>query len=299
MTNFTREIKRELVRKVPPAREEKEALFCGALSSGGGILTEGDAPVGFFFSGESEGTAEYLLALFSELFGAEMRLSSARAAGRRNILTFSYTGEEGGRIAKELFFRGGEQFFPQAECFLKGAFLGGGSCTLPKEGKKTGYHLETVFGDAERAEEFLALLEVCQLQGNIVRRNGKFVVYTKSREAIADFLAAVGANGALKTLFAVASAREENNLENRKENCYAQNADKSAIASARQTLLLSRLKDSGKLFFLSEELQTTARARLEHPELSLFELATLLNVSKSCVNHRLRKLAQIALQSDL
>lgn len=293
--NFTREIKRELIRKVPTAREEKLALLCGALSSCGELIGSEEAPVGFCFSGESEETAEYLLGLVEALFGVEMMLSSVSRGMRqgRSTLTFSYTGENGGAYASEIFSFSEENGMRYAESFLKGAFLGGGSCTLPKEGKKTGYHLEVVFAGERQAEEYRAFLDIAQLSGTVLKRGGRYVVYTKSREAIADFLAALNAEGALKVLEDVASAREESNLENRKENCYAQNADKAAIASAKQTLLLTKLKDAGKFPLLSKELLSAANARLENPELSLSELAQKLGLSKSCLNHRLRKLMQI------
>ena len=73
----------------------------------------------------------------------------------------------------------------------------------------------------------------------------------------------------------------------------AGNADKAAIASAEQTLALRELRDDGVLATLPEALQHTAAARLEHPTLSLSELAALLGVSKGGLNHRMRKLMQI------
>lgn len=294
--NFTREIKRELIKTVPAARSGMLALFCGALDTCGSLPEKDGLSNGFCFTGESEDTAAYLVGLAEGLFGVQTPLVEVVRGARqgRDKLTFAYSGTDGGRFAKEILSRGAEEVEgADAECYLKGAFLGGGSCTLPREGAKTGYHLEVVFGEAQKAENYLALLDGSQLLGNIVKRGGKFVVYTKSREAISDFLAVLGAEGAVKTLGLVAAAREENNNENRKENCYAQNADKAAIASAKQILLLEKLQQEGKFALLGPQLLSAAKARLENPELSLSELARKLSISKSCLYHRLRKILSV------
>lgn len=300
--NFTREIKRELVKIVPPAREDMLSLFCGALDAGGGIPASGNGKgAGFSFTLESEEIAAYLVALSERLFGVEMSLREVVRGGRqgRDKLTFAYTGTGGEELAEKISaFGGKDRSGTNPESYLKGAFLGGGSCTLPKEGKKTGYHLEIVFADKERAEGCLSLLDRVQLLGNIVQRNGRSVVYTKSREAISDFLAVLGAKGAVRILGSVAAAREENNLENRKENCYAGNADKAAIASAKHILQLEKLKKEGKLDDLAPALLETARARIENPELSLSELAEKLLISKSCLYHRLKKLLAMGARED-
>ena len=103
----------------------------------------------------------------------------------------------------------------------------------------------------------------------------------------------LGAEGALKKFNAVSAAREQSNNENRIQNCMAGNADKAAIASAAQTLALQKLRDGGELNDLPRPLREAAQARLSHPTLSLSELAALLGVSKSGLNHRMRKLMQI------
>ena len=103
----------------------------------------------------------------------------------------------------------------------------------------------------------------------------------------------LGAENALRKLNAVSAAREQSNNENRIQNCMAGNADKAAIASARQSLALRRLREDGVLQTLPAALRETAEARLEYPPLSLAELAALLGVSKGGLNHRMRKLMQI------
>ena len=156
-----------------------------------------------------------------------------------------------------------------------------------------GYHLEFIFTSAAVAEDFRYLLSTLELLSKSVMRGEKYVVYLKSREALSDFLSVTGARSALKTLESVSAEREESNNLNRVENCFAGNADRTAIASALQTVALGELKSSGGLETLDEHLKELACARLANPTLSLSELAETLGITKSCLSHRMRKLMEI------
>lgn len=278
--NFTQTIKRELIKKLPEKECCGRALLAGALAIGTGAVS---------FISESEEIAAYLLGLFEQLYSAELTVSEAVRDPKhgRNKLTFTYEGALALPTADEL---------PPccAAAYLKGAFLCGGSCTLPGAGKKTGYHFEIVFCERERAEAFVELLDRVQLFGNVVQRGDRFVVYSKNRESISDFLSVMGAEGALVALGEVSARREENNMENRVSNCLAGNADRSAIASVEQVRMLSSLKEKGGLEGLDRSLRELAEARLNNPTLSLSELAGILGLSKSGVSHRMRKLAAIS-----
>ena len=302
--NFTQVIKREILRQPPVRRSCQLALLAGVLESGGSWLwnTKSDGQIfgGFYFTSESEKVAEFILNLVDELFGVQMRVAEIAHGFGRDKLTFAYDGPRGGEYYNLICeFSGGaisdDEHFDEdcAQAFLKGAFLGGGSCTLPKSETKTGYHLEFVFEDERFAEDFQALLEHFQLIGNIVKRSDKAVVYLKSREAISDFLSVVGATSALRTLEEVSAEREERNNENRVSNCFAGNADRAAIASVVQVHAFSGLEAMGVLDTLPDSLKDTARARVNYPELSLAELAEKLQITKSGLSHRLRKLMKI------
>ncbi len=285
--SFTREIKRDLLKTVPKEREEGFALLGAMLTAGGDLRADG-----FTFTSEDEDVSAYFMTLTEQLFRAPAEVVGAERDPKRgrDKLTFSHAGS-----TAELFEP--PETEEAARAFLKGAFLGGGSCTLPHAGAKTGYHLEVVFPAREDAETFSDLLDGMQLIGNIVVRGEKYVVYLKSREAISDFLAVLGAYGALSTLETVTAAREESNNENRVSNCYQGNADKAAIASAGQVVAIGKLASEGRLAALAEPLRTAAQARLENPELSLAELADLIGVTKSCLNHRMRKLLELSRRS--
>jgi len=177
--------------------------------------------------------------------------------------------------------------------YIKGAYLGGGSCTLPTDGG-TGYHLEIVFNEKKTAQDFCLILDEFDLFAKWIERKDTYVVYMKSKEAISDFLATIGAHNSLKKLVAVSEKREEANNDNRTRNCMAGNADKSAIASVKQVVAIRKIEEKTKYKDLNEELVALAKLRLQYPEKTLQELADMLGVSKSCLNHRMRRLIEIA-----
>lgn len=290
--NFTREIKRDLLKSAPEDREGCLALLAAAIDTGGAYTENG-----FSFTGESEESAAYLIAVAERCVGAPMLLTEVSYDPKhgRDKLTFSYRDGDGSAVralaahspARGLGERCGREY-------LKGAFLGGGSCTLPSAETKTSYHLEFLFSDGDKAEDFIDLLDDFQVIAGRVRRGERIVVYVKSREAISDFLGVIGATGALRTFAGVSAAREASNAENRLGNCFQGNADKAAIASAAQVVAFEKLRAQGKLSALPEQLREAAQGRLLNPALSLGELAEALGVSRSCLSHRLRKLMEIA-----
>ena len=290
--NFTNEIKRDLLAHIPVTHTGAVAAMAALLSTCGTLAGEG-----FEVVSENERVAEYFQRL-AESLGAqpEIREAVRDPKRKRDKLTFYCGGESARRILSEtadLRSRLAEDE-DAALCYLRAAFLGGGSCTLPRDGASTGYHLECVFFTRLRCEEFCALLSQFELFCKLVPRGDTFVAYVKSSEAISDVLSVLGADGALKKLTAVSAARARTNNENRIQNCMAGNADKAAIASAAQTVALKKLADNGSLQQLPAPLRETAIARLEHPTLSLAELARSLGVSKGGLNHRIRRLMQIS-----
>ena len=88
--------------------------------------------------------------------------------------------------------------------------------------------------------------------------------------------------------------RDEANRNNRAANCMSCNADKTALAAVKQVVAIQKLVDSGALQELSDDLKEAAKLRLQQPTKSLKELAEILGVGKSCLNHRIRKLLEVA-----
>lgn len=297
--NFTREIKRELAPLAPADNLCALAQFSALLFTSGS-MRGGSTPC-FEFTSENERVVELFLGLAEQIYGIRLEVKEATLDPKRESdkLTFFYSGERARRILKEVNALAADRLFGDAAiCYARGAFLGSGSCTLPRGGSKTGYHLEFAFPSRTSADRFRRLLEQFELISKSLVRGERYVVYFKSREAISDFFSVVGANAAIKQLDEVSAAREESNRLNRVENCMAGNADKAAIASAEQVIALRELARCGGLMQLDEPLKSTAEARLTSPELSLKELAKKLNISKGGLQHRMRKLMEICAEKN-
>lgn len=176
--------------------------------------------------------------------------------------------------------------------FLRGAFLTGGSVTAPAKR----YHLELTTSHAQVGRELEALLRDLDFQSKTLRRNGAFITYFKQSGQIADFLTLIGAPDAARRLLSEKDEKRLRNSVNRRLNCDTANVDKSVEASREQVEAIRKLRAAGRLEGLSDKLQLTAALRLEYPELSLSELAEEFDppVTKSCLNHRLRKLMELS-----
>jgi len=178
------------------------------------------------------------------------------------------------------------------KAFLRGAFLAGGSISNPE---KT-YHLELTARTLEQAQEHKRLLNHFGLNGKILERKGSYVTYLKEGENIVDFLNVIGAHYALMELENVRILKDMRNNVNRLVNCETANLEKTVNASLRQIENIKYIAENIGFDKLPKNLREIAQARLEHTDLSLSELGQQLSppLGKSGVNHRLRKLEQIA-----
>ena len=180
--------------------------------------------------------------------------------------------------------------------FLRGAFLSGGSMTDPEKR----YHLELVTSHAQASREMAALLEEMDFSPRIVKRGGSSVIYFKQCEHIENFLTTIGAPAAAVEIMTTKLDKEIRNDANRAMNCDMANVNKTVEAAQEQADAITILADAGKLEGLPEKLQETALLRLQNPELSLGQIAEKCTppVSKSCINHRMRKIMEIARNLD-
>ena len=176
--------------------------------------------------------------------------------------------------------------------FLRGAFLSGGSVTDPQKR----YHLELATSHVQAGREVEALLRDMGFEPKNVMRQGSFVTYFKSSEHIADLLTLIGAPGRALEIVSAKIEKEMRNTVNRRVNCDAANLDKTVMAAYEQVEAFTRLTESGAIGELPVKLQEVAVARLLQPELTLSELAATFDppLTKSCLNHRIRKLMEIA-----
>ena len=176
--------------------------------------------------------------------------------------------------------------------FIRGAFLAAGSMSDPKKA----YHFEIVCAAEPMAEQIRELMSSFSMEAKIVQRKKSYVVYLKEGSQIVDILNIMEAHVSLMELETVRILKEMRNTVNRKVNCETANLNKTVSAAVKQLEDITYLRDTIGLEKLSEGLEEVALARLSHPDASLKELGALLSppVGKSGVNHRLRKLGDLA-----
>ena len=176
--------------------------------------------------------------------------------------------------------------------FLRGCFFAGGSITDPQKR----YHLELATSHAQASRELDVLLRESGYPPKSVSRNGSFVTYFKQSDQIEDFLTLIGAPVAAMNVMTAKMEKDLRNSVNRRLNCDSANLDKAVLAAQEQLEAIRRLQGSGVLETLPDKLRQTAALRLSNPELTLSELAEEFDppVTKSCLNHRLRKLVDLA-----
>ncbi len=180
--------------------------------------------------------------------------------------------------------------------FLKGAFLGAGSITVPKinSQKATGYHLEFVFSKYVTAQDFAQILSDNGYIAKLIERKDSFVVYFKHSEEICDLLVLMGAQKQSLALTEIIVTKTVMNNTNRVFNCEMSNLNKQVDASLKVRTQIETIDRLLGLDKLPLPLKEVACARMEYPNDTLSQLATRLNLTKSCLSHRLKKLCEIA-----
>ena len=184
----------------------------------------------------------------------------------------------------------------QKECckraFIRGAFLASGSISDPEKF----YHFEIVCTTEDKAVQLKNIIQYFNIDAKIVERKKHFVVYIKEGAGIVDILNVMEAHVALMDLENVRILKEMRNSVNRKVNCETANLKKTVSAAVKLIEDIKFIRDKVGLSVLSDNLEEMARLRLDNPDASLKELGEMLTpaVGKSGVNHRLRKICEIA-----
>ena len=177
-----------------------------------------------------------------------------------------------------------------ARAYLRGAFLVCGAVTDPEHD----YHLEFSVPHYNLSRDIAALLREWEFPAKTASRGGSYIVYIKESERIEDCLTFLGATKASLELMGVKMVKSIRNDTNRRLNFENANIDKTVQAAGAQMDALQKIESTCGLAALPEELQDVAKLRLEHPEMSLRELGDTLSLSRSGVNHRLKRILQFA-----
>lgn len=290
--SFSSDTKRELCA----SRSEKK---CCALAECYGVLLYCNT-----FSAKelriitaSADFAQRLPRLFRRAFGLSFDLLPKSGAGKQS---FAITDREKLRLIFDAFGADIDTTLShhinfgviEEDCcrtaFVRGAFLAGGSVTDPEKR----YHLELATPHHSVSREAFSLLLDLGFSPKETQRSGNSLLYFKQADAIADFLTTIGASQAAMAIMTAKVEKEMRNTVTRQINCDSANTDKTVAAAQAQMAAIRRIAKEYGLDALPEPLKDAALLRITNPEASLSDLVLLSDppVSKSCLNHRLKKI---------
>lgn len=305
--SFSSDVKNEITKKYT---NEKSALAeLTAMICFGGKLKKGDNGYYFYVLTENPRTARRVYSLLKGTLEISSRIKIRKTSEKSTyyeVLTDNEADIErlfekcaltdGGRgIGGFVSYRISPRIIPNREtkkAFVRGAFIAGGSVMNPKKN----YHLEFTTSRYGLANDFSALLGELGIPPKSVMRKSKYVLYYKSCDDITDVLSVLGAVNSLMEYHNAKIVKEVRNNVNRTINCETANMNKTIDASVEQTRSIKKLMEKGVFDTLPDSLREIAELRLKYPDYSLKELGEAANppIGKSGVNHRLRKILDIA-----
>ena len=176
--------------------------------------------------------------------------------------------------------------------YIKGVFMTSGSISDPNKG----YHMEVVCENEGRAQFIQEIIKGFGVEARIIQRKKYYVVYLKDGEMIVDMLGIMGAHISLMNMENIRIRKDIRNNINRRVNCEAANLNKTVSAAVKQMNDINYIIETKGIGYLPDNLQELALARLENEDASLKELGEMMTppIGKSGVNHRLRKISEIA-----
>lgn len=305
--SFASETKKELVQIQTDDCCAKAEL--SALIRMNGVISLSNKGLVLDFATENAAIARRTLQLIKQLFDTEVDLLSRKKMQlKKNNVYIIRIKKNAREIATELgimsesvgFVLGIAKDLVEYDCckraYMRGAFLAGGSVNNPET---SSYHFEISTLDEELANDLRDLLNVFGLNARVLERKKGYITYIKEAEKISDFLRAIEAYNAVLNFEDVRIVRDIRNSENRLNNCEIANETKTIAAAQRQIENIELIDLVYGIDSLPERLQHIAKLRLEFPEENLTYLSEISNerdlkLTKSGINHRMRKLSEIA-----
>ena len=307
--SFSGKVREELAGNISSARHCRIAELAAFIGMCGTIAVNSFDQYSIKIHSENFLVARKVFTLIEKTFNIKVDVSIRRNIKRQNA-TYSVVvrqHEDAVRILQAVKMIGGNAdyisdirpFSPlvlQQTCcrraFLRGAFQASGSMSDPSKS----YHFEIVCDSQAAAGQIQEIMDGFGLDAKIVQRKKAYVVYLKEGSRIVDVLNVMEAHVALMELENVRILKEMRNTVNRKVNCETANINKTVSAAVKQVEDITYLRDTVGFEHLPDNLAEAALARLEHPDATLKELGETLDppVGKSGINHRLRRLGEIA-----
>ena len=307
--SFSGKVREELAGNISSARHCRIAELTAFIGMCGTIAVNSFDQYSIKIHSENFLVARKVFTLIEKTFNIKVDVSIRRNIKRQNA-TYSVVvrqHEDAVRILQAVKMIGGNADYisdirplsplvlQQTCCrraFLRGAFQASGSMSDPSKS----YHFEIVCDSQAAAGQIQEIMDGFGLDAKIVQRKKAYVVYLKEGSRIVDVLNVMEAHIALMELENVRILKEMRNTVNRKVNCETANINKTVSAAVKQVEDITYLRDTVGFEHLPDNLAEAALARLEHPDATLKELGETLDppVGKSGINHRLRRLSEMA-----
>ena len=305
--SFSGEVKKELCEQISPARHCKLAEISAIIAFCGKIVVDKDQTLILKLQTESTILTKKIFLLLKQVFKVSAELTTRPVSAKKNLYELVLTADEtelvlaACKLAVQEEEKSGwsllvEQTIVTKSCckrnFIRGAFLAAGSVSNPNKA----YHFEIVVSQQKNGELLCDVMRSFAIDAKMIERKYHHVVYVKEGSQIVDLLNVMEAHVALMEFENVRILKDMRNTINRKVNCEAANINKTVKAATRQVEDILYIKEKVGLATLAEGLEEIALLRIEYPEASLKELGEMLSppVGKSGVNHRLKKLGEIA-----
>lgn len=313
--SFSSEVKAELAKNISNARHCRIAELSGMMSMVADVWYKNGKLFKLCITTERSIIAGTMATLMKLLFGIHMECSVKRTGKdsriyrmvvdepetiERILMTLKLKPDDRmaqGKISKiscqnmEI-----DRMVVQQQCckraFIKGMFMTSGSVSNPQKG----YHLEIVCDNEERAALAEKIMADLGVESRRIARKKYSVCYIKDGTMIVDMLNIMGAHISLMNMENVRILKDISNNVNRRVNCEAANLNKTVSAAVRQIQDINYVIEKKGMAYFPENLRRLAEIRLEEPDASLKELGEMMNppIGKSGVNHRLRKISEIA-----
>lgn len=307
--SFSADVKDEIARQINSARHCQIAELAAIFSMCGSIRISEEDSYSIKIATENVLVAQKFYRLLKMAFdvNAEIAINANNRLNKSNAYTVIIRKHENAvRILKAFRILNdnmeldesimvGSLITQQSCCkraFIRGAFLATGSLSDPNKF----YHFEVVCNSEAKARQLRDMINTFELESKVVQRKKSFVVYIKEGTQIVEILNVMEAHVALMNMENVRILKEMRNSVNRKVNCETANLNKTVAAAIKQIKDIEYIRDTVGLGSLKEGLEEVARVRLENPDMPLKDLGMLLSepVGKSGVNHRLKKISEIA-----
>ena len=302
--SFSVKVKSEILR-LQSERTEKISLLSSYIRNNA-VITENS----ILINTENMEISKYIFELFKELYNIFPIITVRKSFNFKKSMSYLLKLDSHlSLILKDLSLINEDGYFinipreyiytedDDKMSYLRGVFLATGSINDPKTSR---YHLEFLIDDYDYSLFLCELLDYFNLNSKLIERNNGFMIYIKEAEKISDFLRIMKAYNAVLYFEDIKAYREHKNLVNRLNNCEQANVEKTINSALNQVSDIELIENKIGIDALDEKLQTVCVYRKKYKEASLSELCNIISmetntkVTKSGLNHRMRKIKEIA-----